>query len=363
MINRLYKEADDWPTVTEARILDEANGSFERARVLKVLYLYKWNFPNTYAEAFHNVQESRILYDAAAYPPARALLSRLRTNYSVIPDPFNPVIPATQAWLAATPTSPTNTALDIPWQSSACMLAAFISANGSADEFTSDEVIRTALPVGIFDPAINAINQNDNNPKLVDAWGTPFLFLRHGNFAYSQQRFGNALPGAAQPAWTLGLARPAGIPPLQFAPLEWILNPAANQPPTAGSGDLTSYAFLQIQRRANTAFISLSGKDPFDPTGLLRGINNQWRTSGASAGDWLGLQWHAVATATAHGNWFRANFGYSPETQTQTINGVQIPNQAYTPMLILSAGGDKLFYNWDDNLDSYRLQINVSGQQ
>lgn len=363
VIERLNKEAEDWPPFTEARMLDQSNGSFERAIVLKKLYLYKWNFPNTYAEAFHNVQESRILYDANGYPPARALLGKLRANYPVIPDPFNPLILPTQAWFAATPTSPANTALDIPWQSAACLLAAFTSANGSPDEFTSDEVVIANLPVGIFDPTINAVNANDKNPKLVDSWGTPFLFLRHGNFAYSQQRLGNASPGAAQPAWTLGLARPPAIPPLQFAPIEWILNPPANQPPVAASGALTSYAFVQIQQRANSAFSSLSGKDAFDPTGLLRGISNQWRTAGASAGDWLGLPWHAVATATSHGNWFRANLGYSPETQNQVILGVTIPNQAYTPLLILSAGGDKLFTTWDDNLDSYRLQINVSGQQ
>jgi len=364
VIERIYKEADDWPAATESRMYDEANGSFERARIIKVLYLYKWNFPNTYAEAFHNVQESRLLYDAnTGYPPARAILAKLKSNYSVIPDPFNPVIPATMAWTAATPTSPANTAADIPWQSAACMMAAFTYANGSPDEFSNNEVVVGPLPIGIFDPSINAINNADGNPKLVDAWGTPFLFLRHGNFAYSQQPLGNAPAGAPQPAWTLGLARPVAIPPNQFAPLEWILNPAANQPPLAATGDLTSYAFRQIQQRANTAFPSLYGKDPFDPTGLLRDNTNQWRTATASSGVWLSLSWLAVATANAHGNCFRAEFGYSPENSAQTINGLVIDNQAFCPMLIISAGGDKLFNNWDDNLDSYRLQINVSGQQ
>lgn len=366
VVDRLYKEADDWPAATEARILDEANGSFERARIIKVLYLYKWNFPNTYAEAFHNVQESRILYDTNnGYPMARAILGKLRANYSAIPDPFSPLIAPTVAWTFATPATPADYALDIPWQSSACMMASFTLANGSPDEFSSNEVVVTDLPVGIFnpDPAINRIDKKDLNPKLVDAWGTPFMFLRHGNFAYSQQRLGTAIPGAPQPAWTLGIARPAAIPPNQFAPIEWILNPAANQPPGAATGNLTCYTFLQLQRRANTAYPSLMGRDPFDPTGLLKGISNQWRTAGATAGDWLNLPWLAVATATSHGNWFRSQFGYSPEPVDQVINGVTIGNQAFTPMVIISAGGDRLFNQWDDNLDSYRLQINTGGQQ
>ncbi|HQR06052.1 MAG TPA: hypothetical protein PLN21_04475 [Gemmatales bacterium] len=364
VIDRIYKEADDWPSATESIIFDEANGSYERARVLKVLYLYKWNFPNTYAEAFHNVQESRSLYDAiGGYPAARAILAKLRSNYSVIPDPFNPLIPATTAWTAATPNTPAETALEIPWENSACLMAAFTYANGSPDEFTNNEVVVTNLPVGIFDPALGAFNTNDANPKLTDAWGTPLLFLRHGNFAYSQQRLGNNIPGAAQPAWTMGLARPAAIAPNQFAPIEWILNPAANQPPTAATGDLTSYSFSQLQTRANSAYPSLYGRDPFDPTGLLRNNTNQWRSSLAPAGVWMNRPWLAVATAFAHGNWFRASFGYSPEVSAQTIGSLVIDNQAFTPMVILSAGGDKLFTTWDDNLDSYRLQINVSGQQ
>ena len=357
VIDRLYQEVDDWPSATDVLVYTQADGSFERARTLKVLYLYKWNFPNTYAEAFHNVQESRLLYDAnTGYPPARAILAKLRSNYSAIPDPFSPSFtPPTIAWAAGTPTTPANTALDIPWQSSACLMAAFTYANGSPDEFSNNEVVVAPLPVGVGG------NTADGNPKLVDAWGTPLLFLRQGNFAYSQQPLGNGTP---QPAWTLGLARPGAIAANQFAPIEWILNPPSNQPPLAATGDLTSYTFTQLQRRANTAFPTLYGKDSFDPATLLRSNNNQWRTV-ASGGAWLNTPWLAVPNAPSNlnGHWFRAEFGYSPENAAQTVNGVLIDNQAYCPMVIISAGGDKLFTTWDDNLDSYRLQINVSGQQ
>jgi len=65
-IDRINKEVDDWPPTTERLILDQAAGSFERARVLKFQYLYKWNFPNTYAEAFHNVDGKKMTEDFVA---------------------------------------------------------------------------------------------------------------------------------------------------------------------------------------------------------------------------------------------------------------------------------------------------------
>lgn len=374
VVDRLYKEADDWPSATESRIFDEANGSMERARVIKILYLYKWSFPNTYAEAFHNVQESRQLYDPNGYPPARALLAKLRAKYPVIPDPFNPLVPATASWAAGTPATPADTAKDIPWQSSACMLAAYTSANGSPDDFTSDEVVVQNLPVGAFDPSIGANNPNDNNPKLVDAWGTPYLFLRHGNFACSRHRFGG---GAVQrSAWTMGLVRPAATAVLDFAPLEYILNPSTNQPPL--DWYYTSYYMVRLQQRSISAYPSLQTKDSFDPTSLMKN-NLNWRTAGASALVWLQPNLPAAGNnlwiapeggGNQHGSLFRCTFGVSPENTIRAVSDPSNPANPqinillpYSPMVILSAGGDKLFSQWDDNLDSYRLQINVSGQQ
>jgi len=392
VIDRIYKEADDWPAATESFILDQANGSFERARILKVLYLYKWNFPNCYAEAYHNVQESRQLYDNNAlanfpgYPPARALLNKLRTNNTAIPDPFLlPFVPgfanvasgvlnyspqpSLTPSIAAMPT-------ELPKQSAACLLAAFASANGSPDEFTNNEVV-----VG---------NGSDTNPYLTDAWGTPFMFLRHGNFAYSRNRFGGgAVPRAA---WTMGMVRNT-TDPLDFAPLEFVLNRSTNQPQSAplNDGDITSGTntnptyylggfFLNLQNRADSAFPTLNGRDPFDPTLLVRN-NVNWRSLTGSNlpaasypvgnSNWLnpntatGAIWLAPNTDNQHGLWFRTTFGYNPDpiTPASVINGFTIQKMAYTPMVILSAGGDKIFSTWDDNLDSYRLQINVSGQQ
>jgi hypothetical protein len=116
-----------------------------------------------------------------------------------------------------------------------------------------------------------------------------------------------------------------------------------------------------------------TGRDPFDPTAQLKN-NIQWRTnlvSGPSPPNpppgydgWLDpalTPWLAPPGAGAQsGIMFRRTFGYMPELSA-TVQGYQ--NQAFTPMLILSAGGDKLFTTWDDNLDSYRLQVNVSSQQ
>lgn len=373
-IDRIYKEADDWPVATEPFILDQAGGSFERARMLKVLYLYKWNFPNSYAEAFHNVQESRQLYDirnTVGYPPAVALLNKLRASNSTIPDPFaSPFVPRLRfdaaytgaetypAWTLGTPATAAMAKV-IPEQSSACMLAAFTSANGSPDEFTNAEVVVDST-------------SGDNNPRLVDAWGTPLLFLRHGNFIYSRHFVGSG--GSPRSAWSMGMVSNTADP-LDFAPLEQVLNPSNARPPLAGI--FTSFYFSRLQERSNTAYPRLSGTDPFDSTGLFKS-NQQWRSNAVPTvspptfNSWLAhtnpapvnarTPWLPSPNAAPFQNvsMFRRTFGYSPELGA-TSDGV--PNQGYCPMVILSAGGDKIFSSWDDNLDSYRLQINVSGQQ
>jgi prepilin-type N-terminal cleavage/methylation domain-containing protein len=369
VIQRLAKEVDDWPTVTENMILDQAAGSFERARVLKLLYLYKWNFPNTYAEAYHNVQESRQLYDNTAatgfpgYPPAKALLNKLRANNPGIPDPFafpfnarpffdSPIAGVVYSpWPGGTPAT-ANMATVIPSQSSACMMAAFTTANGSPDEFTSDEVKVDA-------------NTGDSNPRLVDNWGTPLLFLRHGNFIYSRHLVGTG--GSPRSAWSMGMVSNTGDP-LDFAPLEYVLNPPADIPSTLppSGGVNTSFYFRRLQERATSSFNNLAVSDPFDPTGLLKS-NQQWRSnqvSGTTFNSWLPLPatWLNSPNAGSPPQnvmLFRRTFGYVPEE----LSPLGVPNQAFCPMVILSAGGDKSFTTWEDNLDSYRLKINVSGQQ
>lgn len=389
-IDQIYKEAEDWPTGTETLLLLEAAGSPERAQVLKVLYLYKWSFPSTYAEAFHNVQESRILYDPAGYPPARAILGRLTKGYPAIPDPFavNPAPPFTVFWAGGTP-AVSDMPTAIPAQSAACMLAAYIGANGSPDDFSADELTVANSVAG------------DGNQMLVDAWGTPYLFLRHGNFIHSRHRVGGG--GVDRAAHWMGMVNNTGLADLDFAPLEFVLNPnfipnpstwPAQTPLTPGppwvppswpqiprppnGGGVTAYYFVQIQQRALTSFGVLTsvingtttGRDPFDPTAQLKN-NIAWRTAQINSAvlpydGWLDptvTPWLAPLGAGSppqNVTLFRRTFGYSPELSA-TIQNYQ--NQAYTPMLILSAGGDKQFFNWDDNLDSYRLQVNVSSQQ
>lgn len=378
VIDRLYKEADDWPASTEPFIMEQAAGSFERARILKVLYLYKWNFPNSYAEAFHNVQESRQLYDNSVvanfpgYPPARAILNKLRQNCPAIPDPFsfaflaraNTSVPAGgevyTTWPGGTPAIAAM-ATELPRQSAACMMASFTFANGAPDEFTNNEVKVDS-------------NTIDQNPYLTDAWGSPLLFLRHGNFIYSRHRVGSG--GVDRCAWWMGMVKPGALADLDFAPLEFVLNPSTNQPPSGGA--ITSFYFQRLQLRANTSYPTLSTRDPFDPTGMLKS-NQQWRTNNVifsppdpmtTFSSWLNptagiTPWLAPPGSPFPGNapqnvmMFRRTFGYMPEELTP----LGVPNQAYCPMVILSAGGDKIFNSWGDNLDSYRLQINTSGQQ
>ncbi len=341
-IERLNKEAKEWPSATELRILTQAAGSPQRALALKVLYLYKWSFPNTYAEAFHNVQESRMLYDPAnGYQPAVAILNKLRSGNPAIPDPMS--VAANIAWNGGTPPL-ANIAAEIPYQSAACLLASFENTAASS----RDELSPTEL----------ATVPTDQNQMLVDGWGSPFLFMRHGNFIFSRHRVGAGV--VDRPAWWMGMVKPAGMNDLDFAPLEYILNPATNQPPQPGG--VTRYYYDIIQNRAVIAYKSLFGRDRFDPNNLFED-NTQWRSLAPGSSvypidGWLlpvDTLWLAPTMAgSQHILYFRRTFGYSPDPANP---------EAYTPMFILSPGGDKIFNTWDDNLDSYRLQINLSGTQ
>jgi prepilin-type N-terminal cleavage/methylation domain-containing protein len=345
-LDQIFKEAKNWPTETENIIQSQAGGSPQRAYVLKVLYLYKWSFPNCYAEAFHNVQESRQLYDTAnGYPPAVGILQKLRRGTSgpaAIPDPMQ--LPSTAFWTAGTPT-PAQTAIPqiIPSQSAACLLVSYETAGGSRDEFAPTELGKTAF---------------DQNNMLIDGWGNPLLCLRNGNFMFSRHRVGNG--NVDRPAWWMGMVNTSGLNDLDFAPLELILNPAGAAP---------RYYYDQLQVRAATAYPNLLGRDPFDPNTVLK-QNGPWRTDTVSGfyyqlGGWLNpnppvppyAPWLPITGGGTNQNilFFASTFGYSPDPAATT--------DAFTPMLILSSGGDKLFTTWDDNLDSYRLKVNLSGTQ
>jgi prepilin-type N-terminal cleavage/methylation domain-containing protein len=344
----IYKEARDWPTPTQ--ILSQANGDATRAEVLKILYLYKWSFPQTYSESFYNIQES-ILIDSSTfpngYPNAVAIYQKLlsRAPAGITPQQF-----------IMAPANVTDMAKVIPVQTSACLLAAY-QQFGSKDEFAPAELSQpSAAQIDVPpQPALpnGAVSSND---LLVDAWGTPFFFLRHGNY---WDNLGQRGP----PIWTfapfmpfqMGLVPPNPPTPV-VPPVPAVLEPNNGQPNNG-----PHYYDILVNTRAFTAYKSTWNTDPFDPNGTLR-ESNAWRTFVWINGTpWMTGAWLAPASGTHNEDYFVSNFGYRP--QPSNLNGRNRWPQEYTPLVIISAGGDKLFNTWNDNLDSYRLQVNLSGTQ
>jgi prepilin-type N-terminal cleavage/methylation domain-containing protein len=330
-INDIRKEVKEWDS--KDILYNQAGGDARRAEVLKTLYLYKWSFPQTYAEAWYNLQESTVVYGNGGYAPAQILWERLSKNKKG----------ATWMQFIATP-SAQEMGRVLPVQASACLVAALATARASSlDELSSDELgipdgTRPDIPGGLA----------STNPILLDAWGNPFFFLRHGNY---WDNLGARAPLGRAPFWC-GLVSPS-VPPI----------PAVLGP---------NY-YDVLNGRASQAFSGRWNQDTFDPEGLLR--NARWREvpfgdngPGTPAGPWLNPgaspPYQTIHLAPPggdqHRDYFRSNFGYYP----QPSDG-QSPAwpQEHAPFVIISAGGDGLFTTWDDNLDSYRLKISVSGQQ
>jgi prepilin-type N-terminal cleavage/methylation domain-containing protein len=361
-INDIYKEAREWEASTI--LYNQAAGDARRADVLKVLYLYKWSFPQTYSEAFFNLQESMLLYDSNGYTHARMIWERLFTN---APTGMTP------AQFIATPGAG-EMARMMRFQASACLTAALATTRASSlDELGPEELGTLDEASGDYDlsDALPAGARASRNRFLADAWGNPFFFLRHGNF-WDNLGYRNAAHNRA--AFWCGLVNPP------VAPIAAVLGPEyydilVNNPYPGPN---------QNRGRAYQAFSHRWNQDPFDPEGHLRN-SDRWRTLGTSVnGGWmnpaaaapnvpLGFRTTHLCPpgGTQHQDFFRSNFGY----RTQVSN-VQNPvandrwPQEHAPFVIISSGGDGIFTSgvtpdraWDDNLDSYRLKISVSGQQ
>lgn len=360
LMANIQKEVDDWSM--NSPVFQQAEFNIARDKVLKIKYLTKWHFPMTYAEAFHNVQESRVLYGPLGYAPAVAILNKLRRGASFIPDPFavpfanllnDAPIPAGPYWPGGT-----VPAAQVPSQNAACLLAIFETSFGSSgDELTSNEIFVDSSPTS-----------GDTNPRLTDAWGTPLMFLRYGNLS---------------PNCSLGMVA-AGTPLVNVfgdagnltVPLNYGL-PAPTTPWTVALATRTLTvrafnAFPDMQaRRGGTS--GLPGKDPDDPEAVLvqgrffAGVDTYYpfpSPVAPSAGWVTSPPWRWLSPTPANqvnGIYFASTFGYDLP--------IGFPNNAarnysiYAPLVIISAGGDKLWNTWDDNLDSYRLKVNTSGQQ
>lgn len=75
--DRIVREAREWETPTA--LLRRAGGSPRRAEVLKVKYLLKWSYPESFAEVAAFLAESRAVYLQDGYPPLAALRERIGT--------------------------------------------------------------------------------------------------------------------------------------------------------------------------------------------------------------------------------------------------------------------------------------------
>lgn len=340
-IEGIYKEARNWPTVNDriavpSVLLDQAGGDAKRVGVLKVLYLYKWSFPQTYSEAFFNYQESLALFDNVnGYGPARAIYQRL---FSRAPTGITP------AQFIMSPATAADMAKVIPVQSAACLLAVF-EQFGSKDELTPAELSQPSpTQVDIPPQATLPSGAATSNNLLVDAWGTPFFFMRHGNYWDNLGRRG-------PPIWTFG-----PLPPFQMG----LVNPPIAPAVAVLEPNNGQHYFDILMTRAFAAYQSRWNTDPFDQDGILRN-SSAWRTVFANNGTWMTGAWLGPPAGMQNENYFVSNFGYRP--QPSNLTGANRWPQEYAPFVIISAGGDKLFNTWDDNLDSYRLQVNLSGTQ
>jgi prepilin-type N-terminal cleavage/methylation domain-containing protein len=358
----IQKDVEDWSI--NSPVYREAEFNISRDKVLKTKYLTKWSFPMTYAEAFHNVQESRLLYDPAGYPQAVAILNKLRRGVAtgVIPDPFSTPFAnlLTDAAVPAGPYWPGGTvpAANIPSQTAACLYAIFDSCIGtSGDELTSNEILVDSNPAN-----------GDANPRIVDAWGTPMMFLRYGNMSptYSMGMVAGGTPLITVFGDTGALTVPLNYPMPPGATTPWTL--------TLATRTLTIRAFNTFpDMQARFGPPALPGKDPEDPEATLvsgrffTGVDTYYAfPNPAVAGTgWMTsppYRWlPAIGPGAPNGTYFLATFGY--ELPIGFPNNAARNYTIFAPFVIISAGGDKLWNTWDDNLDSYRLKINTSGQQ
>ena len=202
----------------------------------------------------------------------------------------------------ATPLIPTSTT--IAEQNAACLGVIYeLTFATFIDELTSEEV---------------QVQQTstDLNPRPVDAWGTPLFFVRYGHLDCTLHPELLALFGPRTDI--------AGLPAATYGQYHH-----------------------ELVQRARLAFINNQGTDPDDPENLLP---LGWRTQ-------AGTYWLPPAPSNANGitSGFTQTFHYfMPASGSPRI---------FAPFAIISAGRDRNFATWDDNIDSYRLQHAVAGQQ
>lgn len=366
--DQIVAEARGWDN--NPNILRLANGNAKRAEALKIKLLYKWSFPMRYEDVLTAVYESGPFgygYSPTGYPMAGAILQRLQARCS--PGTFTAQLPfpqallnltnARNAFMAATGSTP---AQDLVRQNSACIAAVFdMTIGGSVDDLAPTEI--STFPVGtaaVF----------DNNPVVIDAWGTPLFYMRYGNIVLDALTYNwiQAVLGPVGPVTTSTFA--GGAPyPYDFA--------------------FHGIYYSQITDRAKLAFPAKwtqgtqQGVDVDDPESTLTLAS--WKNQNPASQYWSSPYWKilppvfppppAIPTPPSNGNGptsaFTQSFGYVMSSFGAANNPIGFPRM-YAPLVVLSAGPDRVFSafdatdtskGWADNLDSYRMTTRLGNQQ
>jgi prepilin-type N-terminal cleavage/methylation domain-containing protein len=320
----LIKEARALPT--PPLLLVQAAGNPRRAEVLKLKYLIKWSFPMNYVEAEYNAQESAYYLAPNGYPTAIALLNRLRVRQ-------NPQLPAWSGSIPFLLPAPT-TAAELNAQNAACLAAIFeIVLGTTADDLSPAES--------------GLVGGTDGNRTVIDAWGTPLFFFRYGHLDLSWM--------AAHP---------------EFAPLQAqytaLFGPSGTPPGPVG---VYGQIYPELVRRAAQVVPGRFVPNPPFWTGNLPATSAGVAQT-LDPDDMEGLL--VLSWRTASGPWWRRNGGAPGPVSLQNQLGFQrtfgtvVPTsetaRLFAPLVILSAGEDRNFATWDDNLDSYRFALGTAGQ-
>jgi prepilin-type N-terminal cleavage/methylation domain-containing protein len=288
-LNRHYatiaQDAKAWETPDA--ILTQANGDVQRAEVLKIKYLYKWSFPINFVEVEENYQQSLALYGRGGYQMATALYTKLKQGQE------NATLP-----LRAT-------TLNAAQQNSACLLAIFQLTKGSSqDEFAPTELDQQNPN---FNPPANTTR--DNNKWLIDAWGSPVIYIRNANL---------------EPALLSAQLGGAGQVPYNVVLQNWLL------------------------LKAQSACQHKQGIDAEDPNGLLRKADWSNFANGAAWNMFPPIT-PVIPNPTINRNCFRFRFYHDPNPAAAN----------YAPLVIFSAGPDRNFDTVYDNIESYGLKLTV----
>jgi prepilin-type N-terminal cleavage/methylation domain-containing protein len=290
-MDNIRNDARQWSTPTA--ILAQANGDTQRAETLKIKYLTKWSFPATYNEAQTNYFQSIQLYGPSGYHLAAGIYQQMVQNLE---------------------TPALATSLTAAQQNAALLLIVFERTKGSSP----DELAPSEIAGQDSNATVPANTTRDHNRWLVDAWGSPLMYLRYSTLDVASTSLEN--------------------PNLILAP---IITPAFN---------------AWLIEKANLHYKAKQGADADDPNNTLRDLTWLSQPTDNRAAWQLGPPFPVIPVAPAPPSaplpnnlgCFQFRFFHNPTA------GV------YAPLVLFSAGPDRNYTTLYDNINSYGLQLNVS---